>query len=72
MTFTTLFFNADKKNGLVHKAGKAAFFDGNRAMERTLYYDESDNRNYVILGGEAHCFHAYSTQDVAGITKGHI
>ena len=72
MTFTTLYFNADKKNGLVHKVGKATFFDGTRRMERTLYHNESDNADYVILNGEAHHFKAYTNQNDPEIIKGHI
>ena len=72
MTIRTYMFEIHRKEGHVQRVGKATFIDGRRCMTRTLWYDEEDNCNYVILNGKAFQFKAYSCQDESEIIKGHI
>ena len=72
MTLETLCFKADVESGLVKKAGVATFFDGKVHTMRVLWYDRKNNKNYVILRGEAYPFKAYTIQDESGVVRGHI
>lgn len=62
MTKKTEMFLEAKGNHMITKIGKARFLDGNKEHERILYYNDEDNKNYVIFNGEAEVFKLYSSQ----------
>ena len=54
MTMETEYFLSCKKNGKVHKTDKmASFRDGLCHQNRRLWYNNDNNKLYVMLGGEA-------------------
>lgn len=63
MTLATVAFNVSREKGNVTKVGrKARFYDGRRRVERSLYFDRSDNNYYVIYDGDAYRFYPHSVQ----------
>lgn len=74
MTIETAYFKNCKKAGRVTKRpDKAWFSDGLCHKERALWHNDADNRDYVILNGEAHPFTEYSFGGkIPGVVRGFI
>ena len=51
MTLATMWFNAQKKKGKVHKVGKGCFHNGRVYTERVVWFCEEDQKCYVWLNG---------------------
>jgi hypothetical protein len=62
MTNKTEMFLKAKEHHMTTKIGEARFLIGNREHQRILYYNDEDNKNYVIFNGEAEVFKLYSSQ----------
>ena len=66
MTLFTSMFKALRHRGVILKHGKARFYSGMRAYERTLWKDRITGEEFIVLDREAHPFTRYKWREQEG------
>ena len=72
MTHKTEMFLKAKGNHMITRIGEARFIVGNKEYKRILFYNDEDNKNYVIFNGEAEVFKLYSSQFTSEYMIGYL